>query len=100
LFPVPISLLVLGPAEGPIRRPDGLCRGRIEDERADALRVRCCEQQHHRGRACPAEDRRRFRAGGIHDGPNVVHLQLDDRRYGTSIGEPDPAHVEQDEPRE
>ena len=39
---VEAPLLVLGPAEGPIRRPDGLCRGRIEDERADALRVRCC----------------------------------------------------------
>ncbi len=95
-----LPLLLRGPAVRPIGRPHGLRRRRVEDERAGALRVRRGEQQHHRRRACPAEDGCGLRAGRIHDRTDVVHLQLDDRRLGTAVGEPDPAHVEQDQPRE
>jgi hypothetical protein len=61
-----------------------------------------CPAREHGHRAAPrtAVHGCRLAPGSVHDGADVVHLELEKRRFGTAVGQPIPSHVEQDQTRE
>ena len=79
------------------------CAGGVgveEHEPRGPLRIRRREQRAHRAALRDAEQERLAAPGGVEHGPNVVHALLERRQRIDRIGEPRPAPVHQDEPRE
>ena len=94
------ALALLG-GPGPVvaGRPGGAREGRVQDQRADAVRVGGGEQRGHRPALERPGDRGALRAGGVHHGDHVVHLLLERGRAAERIGEPGATPVEGDHAR-
>ena len=72
----------------------------VEDERPRPARVRRREEDAQRPALRVAEQRRRLGAGGVHHGADVVHARVEVGQADGAVGEPGPALVEADQPRE
>jgi len=94
---VEVGSLLFVPSPREVGRPHRPDVGRVQDEGTGALGCRGREQQGRRSTACASEHGRGLGAGGVHDRPDVVHLELDHGRFGTPVRQPDAPHVEQDQ---
>jgi hypothetical protein len=93
-------LLLFALAVRPLGRAHGPGDGGVEDQRLHTLRVAGGEHHGCGSSPRPAVDRPAGAAGGIHHGPDVIGLKLQDRWLIASVRQADAAHVEQDEARE
>jgi hypothetical protein len=107
LAPVGQHELEAGLAEIVRRRAEGVALGGRRarhpapaNERLRAVRVGRREEDAHRDSFGRPQQGGPLGAGGIHDGPNVVHALLERRRLRHRIRQPGPAPVEGDHSRE
>ena len=75
-------------------------RRAVEHERRGPLWIGRREQHRHRAALGKAHDRGTLRAGGVHDGADVVHARLEIGNPLGAVGHPQTALVEQDQPGE
>jgi hypothetical protein len=71
-----------------------------EHEAERPLREGRSEEQDHRRGVSARPEHGALRAGGVEDGPHVVHLNVERRDAAGPVGQPRPTLVEQDHARE
>ena len=99
---VPASAgLLLRPSPGVVGRLEGLRPDRKEHKCRRAVGVGGCEQRAQRAAVVHSEQDGSLAAGCVQDRANVVHADLvrPGAWSGRRVGEPEPAPVEQDQPR-
>jgi hypothetical protein len=83
-----------------VRGPGAPRIAAVQHQSRDTRGIRRGEQERHWSSLGDAEERGSLAAHGIHHGPHVIHPLLERRDAANAIGEPRPALVEPDEPRE
>ena len=93
---------LVGPAPRVVRRRAVPREDGAQDERGDAVGVRRGEEAAECATVLETEQRGSLGAGSVHDGPDVVHAELERGRLGRGgpVGEPAAPPVEHDEPGE